>query len=106
MNNSAPHGISYIETYARGGKMVDLYSDRVIREAVYIIENNATLRACAAAFGVGKSTVHTDVSKKLKYVDRALYDDVKNVLDVNLAERHLRGGKSTKKLYEQKKTHV
>lgn len=86
--------------------MVDFCSDRVIREAVYIIENNATLRACAAAFGVGKSTVHTDVTKKLKYADSALYDEVKNVLDVNLAERHLRGGISTKRLYEQKKTRV
>ena len=47
---------------------------RIIREAEYIVENNATLRACAAVFGVGKSTVHTDVTKKLKNIDGALFE--------------------------------
>lgn len=76
---------------------------RAIREANFIIENKATLRACAAAFGVGKSTVHTDVTKKLKRIDGALYIEVKKVLDVNLEQRHLRGGDSTKRLYREKK---
>lgn len=79
---------------------------RIIREAEYIVENNATLRACAAVFGVGKSTVHTDVTKKLKNIDGALFEEVKQVLDLNLKERHLRGGDSTKRLYEEKKTRV
>ncbi len=76
---------------------------RVIEEANFIIENKSTLRVCAAAFGVGKSTVHTDVTKKLKRMDGALYLEVKKVLDVNLEQRHLRGGDSTKRLYKEKK---
>lgn len=86
--------------------MLTVFEDRVISEARYIVENNATVRACAAAFGVGKSTVHTDVTKKLKKIDEVLYVEVKKVLGVNLSERHLRGGISTKKLYEKKKTRV
>ena len=76
---------------------------RVIGEANFIIEHKATLRACAAVFGVGKSTVHTDVTKKLKRMDGALYLEVKKVLDVNFEQRHLRGGDSTKRLYKEKK---
>lgn len=86
--------------------MLTVFEDRVISEARYIVENNATVRSCAAAFGVGKSTVHTDVTKKLKKIDEVLYVEVKKVLGVNLSERHLRGGISTKKLYEKKKTRV
>lgn len=86
--------------------MLEVNEERVKSEALYIIENNATVRACAAVFGVGKSTVHTDVTKKLKGIDEGLYIEVKKVLGVNLSERHLRGGYSTKKLYEKKKTRV
>lgn len=78
-------------------------NDRVIEEGRFIAENNATVRSCAAAFGIGKSTVHYDVTKKLKRVDEELYHRVKEVLCVNLSERHVRGGLSTKKMYEKKK---
>ena len=52
--------------------MLEVNEERVKSEALYIIENNATVRACAAVFGVGKSTVHTDVTKKLKRIDKGL----------------------------------
>lgn len=83
--------------------MLNINEQRVRSEALYIIEHNATVRACAAVFGVGKSTVHTDVTKKLERIDKNLFDSVKKVLGINLSERHLRGGRSTKLLYEQKK---
>lgn len=78
--------------------------ERILSEAKYIVENDATVRSCAAVFGVGKSTVHTDVTKKLKNLDVSLYDDVKKVLGRNLSERHLRGGESTKNRYEREKS--
>ena len=54
-------------------------------------------------FGVSKSTVHKDVSQRLKYIDNGLYHDVKDVLAVNKAQRHIRGGIATKKKYEAMK---
>lgn len=86
--------------------MFDICEERVRREAAFIIENKATVRACAARFNLGKSTVHTDVTKKLRHIDGALYDEVRKVLGVNLSQRHLRGGYSTKMLYEKKKNGV
>lgn len=83
--------------------MLNLSEQRIINEALYIVENNATVRSCAAAFGVGKSTVHTDVTVKLKRMDPGLYMQVGKVLSVNLSERHLRGGNSTRLLYKKKK---
>ncbi len=80
-----------------------VFEDRIREEALFIVRNKATVRACAAVFGVGKSTVHTDVTKKLRKIDEGLYFEVREVLGVNLSERHLRGGDSTKKLYREKK---
>lgn len=82
--------------------MLDLNKTRIIEEAEYIIENNSTVRQCACVFGVGKSTVHSDVAKKLKYIDNELYEKVAVVLKKNLDERHLRGGESTKLHYSKK----
>ncbi len=76
---------------------------RAREEARYISETGCTLRACAAVFGVGKSTVHTDVTKRLKDVDPVLYAQVEQVLGANLADRHLRGGRSTKLKYLREK---
>ncbi len=67
--------------------------------ASYIIENKATVRAAAARFGVSKSTVHKDVTQTLKRVNKAMYYEVKKVLDVNKSERHLRGGEATRQKY-------
>ncbi len=86
--------------------MSDLVDERAAKEGEYIVLNGATVRECAKAFGVGKSTVHSDVTKKLRAVDPDLADDVKRVLEVNLSQRHLRGGDSTKRMYEQRKTRV
>ena len=71
-------------------------SERAISEGEYIVENNATVRSTAAVFGVGKSTVHKDVTVALKELDANLYGEVKKVLEKNLSERHIRGGLATK----------
>ncbi|MDL2274204.1 sporulation transcriptional regulator SpoIIID [Oscillospiraceae bacterium OttesenSCG-928-G22] len=68
--------------------------------AAYIIENKATVRAAAKKFGISKSTVHKDLSERLQQFNRTLYLQVKEVLDQNKAERHLRGGMATKRKYK------
>ncbi len=70
--------------------------DRVIELAQYIVKNNATVREAAAWSGISKSTVHSDVTKRLSTKDAALYKKVRTVLDENKAERHLRGGMATR----------
>ena len=82
--------------------MWEYIEDRVLRCAEYIVETSCTVRACSAHFGISKSTVHKDVSERLKYVDIKLYEHVREVLDKNLSERHIRGGIATKQKYEQK----
>lgn len=81
----------------------NVIDDRATRLGEYIVENRATVRRAAKQFGVSKSTVHKDVSQRLKYIDSGLYRDVKNVLAVNKAQRHIRGGLATKKKYESLK---
>ena len=71
--------------------------------AEYVIENGATVRRTAQHFGISKSTVHKDLSYKLKYINPALYSQVKEILDLNKSERHLRGGEATRKKYELKR---
>ena len=65
----------------------------------YIIDLNATVRGAAQRFGVSKSTVHKDVSQRLRALNPALYAQVRRVLDANKSERHIRGGMATKKKY-------
>lgn len=67
--------------------------------ARYVIETGATVRAAALHFGISKSTVHKDLTYKLKRLNPALFEQVKIVLDVNKSERHLRGGEATRKKY-------
>ncbi len=67
----------------------------------YIIENKATVRSAAKKFGISKSTVHKDVSDRLKRQDPSLYAQVKEILEVNKQERHIRGGLATKRKYEK-----
>ena len=74
--------------------------ERSVVLALYIIENNATVRATASRFGISKSTVHKDVTQTLKNINRSLYLDVKSVLEKNKEERHIRGGEATKKKYQ------
>lgn len=72
---------------------------RAVMLAEYIIETNATVRTAANRFDVSKSTVHTDVSKRLFRINPALAAKVRLVLDENKAQRHIRGGKATKEKY-------
>ncbi len=67
--------------------------------ARYIVRNNATVRETAKAFGISKSTVHTDVTEKLMKINAGLYAQVRAVLDTNKEERHIRGGIATKEKY-------
>jgi len=73
---------------------------RACELAVYMIETGATVRAAAQKFGISKSTVHKDLSQRLKQYNYALYLQVREVLDVNKQERHIRGGMATRKKYK------
>ena len=70
--------------------------------AVYIIENQSTVRSAAAQFGVSKSTVHKDLTERLPRINPALYKQVRHLLDVNKAETHIRGGLATREKYRKK----
>ena len=82
--------------------MVDKIQKRVYELAVYIIETGATVRNAAQKFGISKSTVHKDLSQRLPGFNQALYHQVRKVLDLNKAQRHIRGGMATKQKYSQK----
>jgi len=69
--------------------------------AIFIIENDTTIRECAKFFGLSKSTVHNDISKKLKGTNKFLYYQVYKVLDKNLKMRHIRGGEATRLMYKK-----
>ena len=73
--------------------------ERAVTLAQYIIENRTTVRAAAQKFGISKSTVHKDISERLPQFNRELYLQVKEVLDVNKAQRHIRGGIATRRKY-------
>jgi len=72
---------------------------RCIQLAEYILETKATVREAAKVFGISKSTVHKDVTERLEVLDRLLFEKVKEVLEYNLGERHIRGGAATKEKY-------
>ena len=82
--------------------MTDTIEKRACELAVYMIETGATVRAAARHFGISKSTVHKDLSHRLKHINGTLYMQVRQVLDVNKQERHIRGGLATKRKYEKK----
>ena len=79
--------------------MKDYIAQRAMNIATYIIENNATVRQAAKKFGISKSTVHKDCAERLAQVNPGLANEVRKVLDVNKAERHIRGGLATKEKY-------
>ena len=74
--------------------------ERACELAVYIIENKSTVRAAAKQFGVSKSTVHKDLTERLRTVNPALYRQVRELLDINKAERHIRSGMATRRKYK------
>lgn len=79
--------------------MKDNVEERAVQLGEYIAKNNATVRLTAKKYNVSKSTVHKDVSERLKTIDMSLYKQVRQVLDTNKQERHIRGGKATKEKY-------
>lgn len=84
------------------GKTVKgIVEERAVELGEYIIENKTTVRGAAKKFGVSKSTVHKDVAQRLKYVDPQLYKKVKQILEINKAQRHIRGGMATRMKYKK-----
>ena len=80
-----------------------MYSDieeRACDVARYIVENRSTVRAAAKEFGISKSTVHKDITQRLEKVNPSLFAQVRVLLDVNKAERHIRGGLATRRKYK------
>lgn len=73
--------------------------ERAVELARYIIENRTTVRAAAGKYGISKSTVHKDLAERLPRLNKALYVQVKAVLEENKAERHIRGGIATRRKY-------
>ena len=78
----------------------DNLEQRACDLALYIIENRATVRQAARQFGVSKSTVHKDIAERLPLFNRRLYLQVKEILDENKAQRHIRGGLATRRKYK------
>lgn len=79
---------------------------RVIEEANYIIETKQTIREIANKFKVSKSTVHKDLSDRLKEIDKELYNEVEKILEYHTNIRHIRGGQSTKNKYLKQKQNM
>lgn len=81
--------------------MFNDYDERAVELGKYITESKSTVRAAAKKFGVSKSTVHSDITTKLKRIDPVLYGEVRKVLDINKEERHIRGGIATREKYKR-----
>ena len=77
--------------------------ERAVKLAHYIIDSKDTVRGAAKKFGISKSTVHKDVSERLKKINPSLAREVRRILDENKAERHIRGGMATKLKYSHLK---
>ncbi len=77
--------------------------ERAVELGTYIVENRSTVRATAKQFGISKSTVHMDVATRLRELNPQLYRQVREVLEVNKAQRHIRGGIATKEKYKSLK---
>lgn len=80
--------------------MRELGSDRAVLLGEYILETGATVRACAKVFKISKSTVHKDVTERLKRENPQMYREVQTVLQKNKQERHIRGGMATRRKYK------
>ena len=80
--------------------MKDYIEERALEIAEYILDEGATVRQAAGEFGVSKSTVHKDVTERLPKINPLIAAMVKNVLETNKAERHIRGGRATKLKYK------
>lgn len=83
--------------------MKDYIQKRVMDLSCFIAERKATVRQAARYFGVSKSTVHKDVTERLPDINVELAVEVKHILEINKAERHIRGGEATKKKYRNQR---
>lgn len=81
--------------------MQDYIRKRVLDISDYILESKATVRQAATVFGVSKSTVHKDVTERLPSINKKLATKIKDILEYNKSERHLRGGEATRKKYQE-----
>ncbi len=81
--------------------MADTMEQRACELAVYMIETGATVRAVARHFGISKSTVHKDLQYRLPQCNRLLYRQVRQVLETNKQQRHIRGGQATRRKYNR-----
>jgi putative DeoR family transcriptional regulator (stage III sporulation protein D) len=81
--------------------MQEYIQKRVLEVCAYILETKATVRRAATVFKVSKSTVHKDLTERLPTLDKKLAQKVRTVLELNKAERHLRGGEATRKKYKE-----
>ena len=84
--------------------MRGMTDERAVILGEYILESGATVRAAAQKFRISKSTVHKDITTRLRVVDPSLYRRVRRVLDVNKAQRHIRGGMATREKYRRRRT--
>ena len=80
--------------------MMDPIEARVRREADYIASSSTTVRDAAQHFGVSKSTVHKDLTQRLRHCNYPLYQQVRVILDRNKEQRHIRGGLATRQKYK------
>lgn len=80
--------------------MREAVGERAAKLGEYIKEHKTTVRGAASAFHISKSTVHKDVTERLKTRDPQLYNEVKKILEINKSERHIRGGLATRRKYK------
>ncbi|MBC9784507.1 sporulation transcriptional regulator SpoIIID [Heliobacillus mobilis] len=81
--------------------MQEYIRKRVMEVSQYILDTASTVRQTATVFGVSKSTIHKDVTERLPSINPELAEEIKNVLEQNKAERHIRGGEATRKKYQE-----
>ena len=83
--------------------MKGIVEERAVELAEYIVENKTTVRASSKQFGVSNATVHMDVARRLRSLNPQLYSEVREILDINKAQRHIRGGLATREKYKSMK---
>lgn len=81
--------------------MFNNLNDRVLKETDYILKTNKTVREVASEFNVSKSTVHKDLQERLPKLNKELYNQVQDLMQQHIDERHIRGGESTKNKYKK-----
>ncbi len=81
-------------------------NERTLLIADYVIKHHSTVRDAALVFGIAKSTIHKDLTKRLPRLSPTKYSEIRNILDENFKERHIRGGESTRKMYLRKREEI